>query len=353
MRDRILGLAILIILLILGSTACSSETDLELEGEAGPEYQNPVFEPVIADPSIIKADDGFYYVYGTEDNWGDGMGSRVVPIVRSENLVDWEYVGEAFHEKPSWKEDGGIWAPDIVYFNDKYYLYYSQSTWGDANPAIGVATSDTPKGPFEDQGKVFDSKEIGVNNSIDPQLFIDDDGTPYLFWGSWYGIWGIEMSEDGFDHVGEKFQIAGTAFEAPYIIKRDDYYYFFGSKGSCCEGQWSQYRVAIGRSDSLKGPYVDKNGSDIIRSTGTLILQEGEQFVGPGHNAIVTDEAGQDWMIYHAIDKDEAWIGSGVTRRPLMLDKVIWEDGWPTIEGGVPGEGVQEGPITEAFLSGQ
>ncbi|MDQ0257243.1 beta-xylosidase [Evansella vedderi] len=96
----------------------------------------------------------------------------------------------------------------------------------------------------------------------------------------------------------------------------------------------------------MKGPYLDRDGNDIINSSGTLILSSGDQFVGPGHNAIITDEAGQDWMIYHAIDKDEAWIGSGITRRPLMLDKIIWEDGWPTIENGVPGEGNQIGPVT-------
>ncbi|PYZ97526.1 arabinan endo-1,5-alpha-L-arabinosidase [Alteribacter lacisalsi] len=314
---------------------------------AGPDYENPVFEPVIADPSVIRGEDGYFYAYGTEDNWGDGMGSRVVPIVRSQNLTDWDYVGEAFQTKPDWKEDGGIWAPDIVYFNDQYYLYYSQSTWGDPNPAIGVAVADDPAGPFDDQGKLFDSEEIGVPNSIDPQLFIKEDGTPYLFWGSWYGIWGIEISDDGLDYVGEKFQIAGTDFEAPYIIERDDYFYFFGSKGSCCEGQFSEYRVAVGRSESFDGPYLDKDGNELNDSSGTVILSGGEGFAGPGHNAVITDDAGQDWMIYHAIDKETPWIGSGVTRRPLMLDRIIWEDGWPQIEGGVPGEGSQEGPAIE------
>lgn len=317
------------------------------KAEVGPDYMNPVFEPVLADPSIIKGDDGYYYVYGTEDDWGDGMGSRLVPILKSENLIDWDYAGEAFTEKPNWKEDGGLWAPDISYFNDTYYLYYSQSVWGDSNPAIGVATSKKPTGPFEDHGKVFDSKEIGVNNSIDPQLFLDDDGTPFLFWGSWYGIWGIELSKDGFTHTGEKFQIASRDFEAPYLIKRDNYYYFFGSKGSCCEGQFSTYRVAVGRSESLRGPYLDKDGKDILNTSGTDILVGGERFVGPGHNAIITDEAGQDWMLYHAIDKEEPWIGSGTTRRPLLLDKVTWKDGWPIIETHQPGSSMQEGPITK------
>jgi arabinan endo-1,5-alpha-L-arabinosidase len=343
MNKKVIGLIVSVIVLL---SIAIVYFFYDSTNAVGPDYKNPVFEPVLADPSIIKAEDGYYYAFGTEDNWGDGMGPRIVPIIRSKNLVDWDYVGEAFQEKPSWKKEGGIWAPDITYFNNKYYLYYSQSAWGDANPAIGVAVSDTPEGPFEDKGKLFNSKEIGVNNSIDPYFYEDEDGTPYIFWGSWYGIWGIELSEDGLNYVGEKFQIAGRDFEAPYIIKRDGYYYFFGSKGSCCEGQFSTYRTAIGRAESLKGPYLDKDGNKLLYTGGSDILVGGEQFVGPGHNAIVKDDANQDWIIYHAIDKGNPWIGTA-TRRPLLLDKVTWENGWPTVNNGMPGEGVLEGPIIE------
>ncbi|SES26065.1 family 43 glycosylhydrolase [Salipaludibacillus aurantiacus] len=342
-RTIIIASSALVLVLTAG---CSLENNHNEEALHTPEYENPVFEPVLADPSVIFSESmGYYYAYGTEDNWGDGMGNRVVPVVRSTDLVNWEYVGEAFNEKPDWKSDGDLWAPDIAYFQDRYYLYYSQSVWGDPNPAIGVAVADTPEGPFEDKGKLFDSDEIGVPNSIDPQLVIDD-GVPYLFWGSWYGIWGIELTEDGLDYTGEKFQIAGTDFEAPYIIERDNYYYFFGSKGSCCEGQWSEYRVAVGRSEQLEGPYLDKDGNDLLTSSGSLILEGGEHFAGPGHNAVITDEAGDDWMIYHGIDRDNPWIGSGTTRRPLMIDKLAWQDGWPVIEDGLPGEGTQTGPAT-------
>ncbi|ADU29306.1 family 43 glycosylhydrolase [Evansella cellulosilytica] len=313
------------------------------------QFKNPVFEPVLADPSIIKGEDGYYYAYGTEDDWGDGEGLRPVPIVRSLDLINWEFIGHAFEEKPNWKSEGFLWAPDIVHFNDKYYLYYSVSIWHDPSPAIGVAIADHPAGPFEDQGMLFDSNEIGVNNSIDPQLFVDDDGTPYLFWGSWHGIWGIELSEDGLDYVGEKFQIAGTTFEAPYIVKRDGYYYFFGSMDSCCDGANSRYRVGVARSESLKGPYLDKDGNDIIGNgeQGTIILRgSGDTFVGPGHNALITDEVGQDWIVYHAIDKNDPLLPPGATRRPLMIDPLIWEDGWPTVKDQQPSEGWLDAPVT-------
>lgn len=322
---------------ILFVSACSNG-GINNQTEENIQYKNPVFEPVIADPSIIKGKDGYFYVYGTEDDWGDGSGAKYIPILKSSNLIDWEYTGDAFEgiDKPDWKV-GGLWAPDIQFYNGKYYLYYSLSTWGDYNPGIGAATSDSPEGPFKDHGKLFQSTDIGVENSIDP-FFIEDNGTPYLFWGSFHGIYGVELTEDGLQTAGEPFQIAGNAYEAPYIIKRDGYYYFFGSLGSCCEGENSTYRVSAARSESIKGPYLDQKGVDILVSEGSLVLSKGEKFVGPGHNAIITDDSGTDWVVYHAIDKSKPKLENGATRRPLMLDPIIWKDGWPTVKGLAPSE---------------
>ncbi|UFT98655.1 family 43 glycosylhydrolase [Radiobacillus kanasensis] len=309
-------------------------------------YTNPVFEPVLADPAIIKGKDGYFYAYGTEDAWGDQSETKLVPILRSSNLVDWEYAGEAFQTKPSWKGSGSIWAPDITFYKEKYYLYYSLSIWGDANPGIGVAVSEKPSGPFQDKGKLFTSEEIGVANSIDPYFYFEDD-QPYLFWGSFHGIYGVKLSEDGLAVSGEPFQIAGDAFEAPYIIERNDYYYFFGSKGSCCDGQNSTYYVAVARSKQLDGPYVDQNGESLMKNGGTTILESSESsnFAGPGHNAIMQDDEGQDWIVYHAIEKEEPLLWTGATRRPLMIDPIIWKDGWPTVEKGLPSETEQNGPV--------
>jgi arabinan endo-1,5-alpha-L-arabinosidase len=310
-----------------------------------PTFQNPVFEPVLADPSIIKGEDGNYYAYGTEDDWGDGEGSKYIPIIKSSNLTDWKYVGNAFTDKsrPTWKQ-GGLWAPDIQHYNGKYYLYYSLSTWGDYDPGIGVSTSESPDGRFEDHGQVFRSSEIGVENSIDP-FFIEDNGVPYLFWGSFHGIYGVELSEDGMKPKGEPFQVAGNAYEAPYIMKRNDYYYFFGSLGSCCEGEKSTYRVSVARSKSIKGPYADKKGVDILVSEGTPVLAGGDNYVGPGHNAIITDDKDKDWIIYHAIDKKDPKLDSGATRRPLFIDPLVWKDGWPSVKDQVPGVEEQSPPM--------
>lgn len=302
-------------------------------------YQNPVFEPVLADPSILRAEDGYFYAYGTEDAWNHSADFRYIPIVRSSNLIDWEYVGDAFQEKPDWKGFAYIWAPDIQFINGQYYLYYSLSVWGDSNPAIGVAVSDSPAGPFTDMGKLFDSEEIGVDNSIDPHVHITEDGELWMFWGSFRGIYAIELTEDGLDYVGEKTHIAGNAFEASFIVLKDEFYYLFLSTGSCCSGANSSYEVKIARSESLLGPYVDRRGRSILGSSGSLVVGDGEDYVGNGHNSVVQDDAGDYWLIYHGINKDDPYLPNGATRRPLMIDKIIWDrDGWPQLDSFRPSE---------------
>src|SRR5690606_21355767 len=246
-----------------------------------------------------------FYAYGTEDHWGDQKGSRLVPVLESEDLIQWKYVGEAFQKKSSWKKAGGIWAPDINYINGQYYLYYSYSTWGDKDPGIGLAIADSPKGPFLDQGKLFSSSDIGVPNSIDP-FYYTEKGKSYLFWGSFsrlptQGTYAIELTEDGKDvkHRARKTKIAAGDFEAVMIHKRKGYYYFFGSKGSCCNGSGSTYHVLVARSKDLLGPYVDRQGRSILeRGNGSLFLKGNGTYVGPGHNSgVISDKNGNDWIL--------------------------------------------------------
>ena len=167
-------------------------------------YINPVFTPVLADPSIVEYN-GYFYAYGTEDDWGSEGGYHLVPVIRSKDLVNWEFVRDAFDVKPNWKE-GGIWAPDVTLINGQFVMYYSFSLWGDPNPGIGVATSPTPEGPYTDLGKLFDSDEIGVANSIDA-FYIENNGNKYLFWGSFQGIYSIRLGADGISTIGDKIQI--------------------------------------------------------------------------------------------------------------------------------------------------
>ncbi len=317
-------------------SAKDNDYSVDQQTDTAGKYKNPVFEPVLADPTVVRTSDGWFYAYGTEDAWDNGP-DHLVAIVKSKDLIHWTYLKDAFLQKPDWKSKGGIWAPDVTYFNDQYYMYYAFSVWGDPNPGIGLAISEQPEGPFVDQGKVFLSEEIGVPNSIDPFFYREGDKN-YLFWGSFHGIYGIELSNDGTQTMGEKFRIAGNDFEGTYIYKRDNYYYFFGSSGSCCEGANSTYYVTVARSKNMKGPYMNKVGQNIMNNKGSLLIKGNDTFAGPGHNAeIIEDDNSDTWFLYHAIDKAKPHLPKGATRRPLMLDKLEWDDdGWPMIAGGTP-----------------
>lgn len=361
MKKIILSMAAgILILLVTFIISCKEDKEVLVWNEpptsADTLYQNPLFEPDLADPTIVRGSDGWFYAYGTENQWSTGI-NRLVPILRSKNLVKWEYAADAFTTRPTWKNDGGIWAPCVIHYDydGKYYMFYSFSTWGDSNPSIGVAVSDLPYGPFQDQGKLFDSQSIGVANSIDPfflELKVGRYLKRYLFWGSFQGIYGIELTQDLKSTTGEKFKIAGNAFEASYIYPKDGKFYFFGSCGSCCEGADSQYHVTIAVADDIKGPYLTKDGKSILNDG-----QEGSPFlkgdgrvkwVGPGHNAeIITDDKGHDYFLYHAVDVANPLLPGGATRRPLMMDEIHWVDGWPTITNGVPSTTRQRAPYFE------
>lgn len=322
---------ILLILFFTISAICSCTDGKDDPRIIEPEkttYANPVYPYSMPDPTVIKGRDGYFYLYATED-------TRHTPICKSKDLVSWTFIGTAFtaETRPTFEPKGGLWAPDINYINDQYVLYYSMSVWGGGETCgIGVATATKPAGPFKDNGKLFRSNEIGVHNSIDP-FYIEDNGKKYLFWGSFFGIYAIEMADDGLSlkYGAVKQQIAGTAFEATYIHKRGEYYYLFASIGSCCNGVNSTYKLVVGRSTSLLGPYVNKAGVDMMQNGYDIVVGSNERFVGNGHcSEIVQDDAGNDWILYHGIDVENP------DGRILLLDQVKWVDGWPVISNGTP-----------------
>ena len=286
--------------------------------------RQPVIDMSAPDPTVIRAEDGTFYLYATED-------MRNVPIFHSANLVDWKLVGTAFtdNSRPKWLPKGGIWAPDIQRVGGKYYLYYAKSVWGgEWDAGIGVAVSNNPAGPFVDRGCMFTSKQIGIQNCIDP-FYIEDGGKKYLFFGSFHGIYGVELTADGL-HVkqgAKPREVAGTFMEATYIRQRGGYYYLFGSTGTCCEGARSTYRITIGRSKSLFGPYVDKAGQRLLDNHYNILLDKDDSVLGPGHNAgLITDDAGHDYMFYHGFKASDPDAG-----RVVWLSRIVWADGWPSM----------------------
>ena len=293
-------------------------------------YSNPVINRNFPDPTVIKAADGYFYAYGT---------SRLTDIMKSDNLVDWTPVGTAFtpETRPDFEKGAGLWASDINYINGQYVLYYTLSKhMGWQTNGVGVAISGKPEGPFTDLGAILRANEIGVINSID-QFYMEDNGKKYIFWGSLNGIFGVELNDDGLSikKGTEKFQIAGDAFEGTMIYKRGKYYYFFGSVGTCCEGVTSTYRLAVGRSESLFGPYLNDKGKSIMEIDGyTVIVSKNNRFVGNGHcSEIVQDDEGNDWIFYHGYDATD----ENPRSRKLLLDQIKWDKkNWPYIEGGTP-----------------
>ncbi len=301
------------------------------QADGGGVYHNPVIKWSLPDPTVIKADNGYFYLYATED-------THNVPIYRSKDLVTWRYAGTAFTDatRPmDFVPRGGIWAPDINYINGQYVLYYSKSEWGKTwECGIGVAVSDRPNGGFHDAHKLFISSEVGIENCIDP-FFISDESGNYLFWGSFHDIYGVQLTDDGLaikdGAVPQK--IAGGLIEATMIVKHNGYYYLIGSAGSCCEGANSTYRLVVARSKNLFGPYVDRNGKSAIGDNFSPLLNKSPEVFGPGHcSEFVTDDAGQTWVLYHGYQSNDVDAG-----RVVYLDKVTWgSDGWPQVQGMRP-----------------
>jgi arabinan endo-1,5-alpha-L-arabinosidase len=305
--------------------------------EEGGTYTNPVTKYSLPDPTVIKADDGYFYLYATED-------THNVPIYRSRDLVKWRYAGTVFTDQTrpmDFVPNGSIWAPDINYVGGQYVLYYSKSEWGKTwECGIGVAVSDRPNGGFHDAHKLFISSEVGIENCIDP-CFIQDNGKNYLFWGSFHDIYGVELTEDGLaikEGCTPK-KIAGGLIEATMIVKHDGYFYLIGSAGSCCEGANSTYRLVMTRATDIFGPYLDRNGSTAVGDNFTLLLRKSPEVYGPGHcSEFVEDEAGQTWVLYHGFPADNVNQG-----RVTYLDRIVWKkDGWPSIAHSMPSTEAEE-----------
>ena len=190
---------------------------------------------------------------------------------------------------------------------------------------------------------------FGVVADMDAILICtyEEDGKKYMFVGSFNGIYVTELTDDGLSVKrgadGKpvlKKQVCGRAFEGTNIYKKGKYYYLFASINNCCpnNGMDSKYKVVVGRSENLLGPYVDRKGKDMLDNSWELVLEgDGETFFGPGHNSIIIpDDAGTDWMIYHSYVKENGTVGG----RLGMLDRIVWSaDGWPTIKKCVPSKG--------------
>lgn len=306
---------------------------------ADPKPQVSIHDPVMA------REGSTYYLYST----GPG-----ITFYTSEDLKHWELGGRVFADEPTWAKsvastfNGHIWAPDIIHHNGTYYLYYSVSAFGRNTSAIGVTTNTTlnPESPdyqWQDQGIVIQSvPHRDLWNAIDPNIVFDDEGTPWMSFGSfWGGMKLFKLAPNMMEpaqpqewHTIAKLDrpmllddaLAGPAeIEAPFIFKKDDYYYLFVSWGKCCRGAESTYRIVVGRSKDVQGPYLDESGKDMAEGGGSLVLAGTENWAGLGHNSAYTFE-GTDYLIFHAYETAD----NGLQK--LKILEMSWsDDGWPRV----------------------
>ena len=276
----------------------------------------------VHDPSILREGDRWY-------TFSTGQGIQVLQSDTSGR--HWTRVPQIFLSPPSWwrtyvpgQKTNDVWAPDVHVFNNKVWLYYSISTFGKNTSAIGLASANRiGDGRWTDNGLVLRSTTANDYNAIDPHLVVDAAGQPWLAFGSfWSGLKIVRLNPSTMKPTGSHVSIAKRSggIEAPAITFRNGYYYLFASIDKCCDGVNSTYKVIVGRSRSITGPYVDKAGRRMLDGGGTLFDAGNAQWRGPGGQ-----DVGGGLMVRHAYDAAD----NG--RPKLLISDLAWgSDGWPS-----------------------
>lgn len=305
----------------------------------------PVEQVMTHDP-VLARQGNTYYLFAT----GEG-----ISVMSSPDLKTWTFEKPVFGQAPQWAVEaikgyhGHTWAPDIIYHDGLYHLFYSCSAFAKNTSAIGHATNPTldpsdPRFKWTDTGKVVQSvPNRDMWNAIDPNIIIDGQGTPWMCFGSfWDGIKMVRLTADlsqvaqpeewySLSRRERSFELddkdpGDGAVEAPFIMRHGDYYYLFVSFDYCCRGLKSDYKVVVGRSKTVTGPYVDKDGKSMAQGGGSLVIQGNADYAGVGHNAAYRID-GKDYFICHAYSVKE----DGAPK--LIIREMTWTpDGWPVVE---------------------
>lgn len=303
-------------------------------------FVNPVYNKDFPDPTVIKAVDGYYYAYGT--NAVLNGKSINIQVLKSTNLVDWSYIGDALPTKPKWA-DKDFWAPHVLYDVQlkTYFLYYSGESVSAPGKCLGVATSKSPAGPFIDKGEPLLCGNGFIN--IDPMAFDDPKtGKKLLYWGSGFEPLKVqELSEDRLQFkegsrtktlvnpiINNEPSNYQNLVEGSWVTFHDGYYYLYYSGDNCC-GEKAHYAVMVARSKNAEGPF--ETLAEATKTANSVILNKDEKWIAPGHNSVVTDDHGQEWMVYHAIDSKNPNGG-----RIVLIDKITYKNGWPIVNSGTP-----------------
>lgn len=322
----------------LSSALCLISLGCALSSQAG--------EVVVHDP-VMAQEGKTFYVFST----GPG-----IPFYSSTDLKNWQKAGEIFSQEPKMTRQsapeyaGFPWAPDVYFHNGKYYVYFSVSTFGKNMSGIGVATNKTlnPKSPeykWEEVGTVIQSVPNRDDwNAIDPAIIEDEKGVAWMSFGSfWGGIKLLKLNEDRTKPAEPQtwFELAERArggivnpneppkegaVEAPFIFKKADYYYLFVSFDLCCRAEKSNYNIRVGRSKTLTGPYLDKDGKDMRDGGGSLVLAGDQDFIALGHNSTYTFNK-KDYLVFHAYDTNDKYVPK------LKVLEMKWDkEAWPMVD---------------------
>jgi arabinan endo-1,5-alpha-L-arabinosidase len=327
---------VLAILLLAGSQpATGVADDTNLASRAGLPLAQTASRGITArDPStVVRCKDAFWVFYT----------GRGIPSFYSKDLVKWEPGPPVFRTAPEWiaaavpeNRNMNYWAPDIIHLGDRYLLYYAVSSFGKITSAIGLATNPTldpgdPAYHWTDHGIVVQSLEGGDFNAIDPSVFSDEDRTLWLAFGSyWSGIKLVQLDSQTGKLLTTDAPFTSLAYnksiEASCLFKHDGFYYLFVNWGSCCRGVNSTYNIRVGRSRKITGPYTDKDGIDMLKAGGSLVLSSKGPLFGPGHAGILTDN-GKTW--FTSDFEGDARMGGKAT---LAIMPLTWTSGWPHVK---------------------
>ncbi|NED97777.1 arabinan endo-1,5-alpha-L-arabinosidase [Phytoactinopolyspora alkaliphila] len=305
---------------------------LEMTGDIGDFIPGVVDDPV-HDPAVIR-DGDTYYVFSTGilRNPGDPGG---IFVRRSTGTLagPWESLDEI--AVPEWTREYGhnhLWAPQVVKRGNTFYLYYAASSFGRNTSAVGVASTTTPGDldSWQDHGPVVTSQQ-GVHdyNAIDPHVFTAGGRWWIAFGSHWTGVKLQELASMT-EPTGPVYSLADrgvppNAVEAPTIFKRGRYYYLLTSWDRCCAGTDSTYKVAVGRSLDVTGPYLDRDGVPLLEGGGTVVLESHADQIGPGGQDVILDR-GIHYLIHHYYDAG----ADGVIR--MQVRSIDWQDGWPSFD---------------------
>jgi arabinan endo-1,5-alpha-L-arabinosidase len=336
MRNRVcVGLT----LVAVGAVPPMSITARAAAPTAGESHRIAVASRLVSGQTDARVHDPSTIVQCKDEYWLFATG-RGVRSMRSKDLAHWEAGPPVFSRGPAWTRDvvpdnwGYFWAPDVIRVGDRYLVYYSVSTWGKNTSAIGLASNRTldpgdAAYRWNDEGIVIRSTAQDEFNAIDPNVVLDAEGRLWLVFGScWSGIKLVELSPATGKRLAPDSPMHSLAhteeIEAPCLVRHGDHYFLFVNWGLCCRGTNSTYNIRLGRSRDITGPYVDRDGKDLLHGGGTLFLGSTNSLIGPGHAALFSEE-GTNWLSCHFYDR------GGRDSSRLAVFRLQWEaDGWPS-----------------------